>query len=310
MTVPSFLSIFRKFNDFMMCWYTKSKIQTTKARPRKVRGLKRNTKLKETKRKQEHWGRRRKRVTGNRHTHRWLKFCWSYQKMFFSDWRNSENVRWVSWRVDVSWRWNTADERKQCDDGEKLTKVKLFSVCVCVKLPDKMQNSFILGIHVAPTFGRDEHEGNELLRLNLQFLSRQHSARALVRFRHKHNSVRVRKTSRFGFKYRFLSSGSRMETARLPVFPSLHLLMWNVADNTTWTWYSTFMHYVSWWVKSAPNKKPNRRTKRKSTLSIYSSESLEAFLHPRFTFSLQIDSVYYVSGGNTENRPGVKTECS
>ena len=132
MTVPSFLSIFRKFNDFMMCWYTKSKIQTTKARPRKVRGLKRNTKLKETKRKQEHWGRRRKRVTGNRHTHRWLKFCWSYQKMFFSDWRNSENVRWVSWRVDVSWRWNTADERKQCDDGEKLTKVKLFSVCVCV----------------------------------------------------------------------------------------------------------------------------------------------------------------------------------
>lgn len=92
MTVPSFLSIFRKFNDFMMCWYTKYKIQTTKARPRKVRGLKRNTKLKKysksRRRKQKHWGR-------SDGLHGGLSAAGVIRKCFF-DWRNSETFAgWV-----------------------------------------------------------------------------------------------------------------------------------------------------------------------------------------------------------------------
>lgn len=84
---------------------TKYKIQTTKARPRKVRGLKRNTKLKKysksRRRKQEHWGR-------SDGLHGGLSAAGVIRKCFF-DWRNSANVRRVSRRVDVTWRWNTAD---------------------------------------------------------------------------------------------------------------------------------------------------------------------------------------------------------
>lgn len=113
--------------------------------------------------------------------------------------------------------------------------------------------------------------------LNFQFLSfsSQHCAYALVRFRHKNHSVRVRKTSWFGLKYLFWSSRSQTEMVRLPVKIAgaflheniskrprvslkissvltwvlvvifqpvpFHLLMWKSAKkHLIWTWFATF----------------------------------------------------------------------